>query len=443
MTETRGSGLPRSSTAPAWGSAGDLDEGGAQNYELRGTWAFVTWGTLITVALVPFTNVHLPRTNQVYSVMSVIQLFFWACILLSPRVLKRGYSPILIWMVVLFGTRYIYGALLSNFPEQMADSTKNMIRPMLWAWILTAVMRDDTWRKRGCDVFVLGCTLAGTLHLLGIGTDQPIIGAMGTQRVSAFELNANVLGVIYATAFLIALARVIQPRMGYGSFLRLLFGGAGVVIMLGLLATGSRSAAVFAGLGAPVLVAIEARRARWSGPAVLTMVLLVGTVIGGGMAYSIIGKRSERIVDAGLNSEDRVRMAPVLMEQFLRSPIVGLGPENYRVELGHRARSGDSEVGIVAHNQLAMFAVEMGLFGLIPFLTICGLLLSQAWRVRALEGGLPFAVALPCIITACTTANIAFHWHFYFIVGLVASAWGAHRMRQIPVWGSSSTRGGP
>ena len=442
MTETRGSGFPGSSAAPSWGTAGDMSEGGAQNYELRGTWAFVTWGAMITIALVPFTNVHLPRTNNMYSIMSVVQLFFWACLLISPRVLKRGYSPVLLWMVILFGTRYIYGALLSNFPEQMADSTKNMIRPMLWAWILTAVMRDDSWRKRGADVFVLGCTLAGALHLLGIGTDQPIIGVMGSQRISAFELNANVLGVIYATAFIIAFARVIQPRTGYGPFARLLFVGAGVIILLGLLETGSRSAAVFVGIGTPVLVAIEARRARWSGPAVLALVLLVGAALGGGLTYSVIGKRSERIVDSGLGSEDRVRMAPVLMEQFFRSPIVGLGPENYRVELGHRARSGDSEVGIVAHNQLAMFAVEMGLFGLIPFLTICGLLLSQAWRVRALEGGLPFAVALPCIITACTTANIAFHWHFHFIVGLVAGAWGAHRMRQIQVGGIKSQRGG-
>ena len=134
--------------------------------------------------------------------------------------------------------------------------------------------------------------------------------------------------------------------------------------------------------------------------------------------------------------------APVLIEQFFRSPLYGLGPENYRVELGHRSRTGDSDVGIVAHNQLAMFAVEMGLFGLIPFLIICGLLLSQAWRVRALEGGLPFALALPCIITACTTANIAFHWHFYFIVGLVGGAFGAYQRRQVPVWGTSSPRGG-
>jgi O-antigen ligase len=87
----------------------------------------------------------------------------------------------------------------------------------------------------------------------------------------------------------------------------------------------------------------------------------------------------------------------------------------------------------VANNQMFMFAVEMGLFGLIPFLAICGLLITQAWNVRWTEGGLPLALALPVVITASTTANIAFHWHFHFIVGLVAGSYGAWRKNQAPL----------
>ncbi len=427
---SREPGAPDPAATRGWGLSRRPEAGGTQTYELRGTWAFITWGTMISIALVPFTNVFIPRTALKYSVMSVTQLFFWACILISPRVLRRGYSPILAWMVVLYGTRYIYGSLLSNFQELMADSTRNMIRPMLWAWILAAVMREDRLRKWGADVYLLGCTLAGVLHLLGIGTERPIVEVMGSLRISAFELNANVLGVIYATAFVIALARVIQARAGRSTLARLLYAGAGVITMLGLLLTGSRSAAVFVALGSLSLIAIETRRAGWSRSAVLASVLVAGGLLGVGMANSIIGQRSERVVNAGVGSEDRARMAPVLIDQFLRSPIYGLGPENYRVELGHRARTGDPDVGIVAHNQLFMFAVEMGLFGIVPFLSVCGLLLVQSWRFRAGEGGLPFALALPCIFTACTTANIAFHWHFYFIVGLVAGAYGAQRDRQ-------------
>ncbi|WP_243288563.1 O-antigen ligase family protein [Geothrix terrae] len=440
MTEHRATGLPGPSSARSW-VAELFKDGPGQNYELRGTWTFVTWGAMITIALVPFTNVFVPMTNRQYSLMSVTQLFFWACLLLSPRVLKRGFSPILIWMGILFGTRYVYGSLLSTLPNQMADSTRNMIRPMLWAWILAAVLREDRLRKRACDFFVLGCTLAGVLHLLGIGVGSPIVEALGSQRVSAFEQNANVLGVIYATAFVVAIARVIQPRTGYGWVARLLFAGGGIIVILGLLLTGSRTAAILAAIGVVTMVAIETRRARWSPPAILMSVIFMGAIVGGVLAKSIIEKRSERVVSADISSEDRARMAPVLIEQFFRSPLYGLGPENYRVELGHRSRTGDSDVGIVAHNQMAMFAVEMGLFGLIPFLIVCGLLLSQAWRVRALEGGLPFALALPCIITACTTANIAFHWHFYFIVGLVAGAYGAHRMRQTSLQESTAMKG--
>lgn len=438
-------------TGPAFGSlAGDdalppragLDDAPPATYELRGTWAFVTWGSMITIALVPFTNVFLPGTNREYSVMSVTQLFFWACILLSPRVLKRGYSPILMGMVVLFGIRYVYGFLLSNFPDQMADSTRNMIRPMVWAWILSAVMRDEKLRRRGCDFFVLGCVVAGILHLSGIGADAAF-GARGVHRVSAFELNANVLGVIYATAFVMCLARVIQPRTSYGAFIRLLFAGSGVLCLLGLLLTGSRTAALFASLGSIVLITIEMRRARWSLPAAMAVLLAIGSLWGVFVADSVIGQRSDRVVVSGLASEDRARMAPVLIDQFLRSPIYGLGPENYRLELGERSHTGDPGVGIVAHNQMFMFAVEMGLFGLIPFLSICGLLLIHAWRVRAEAGGLPLALALPCVLTACTVANIAFHWHFHFIVGLVAGAYGAHRARRAAHSGASAAESAP
>jgi O-antigen ligase len=432
MTEPRGSGAPPPGAVPVvekgpFPFTDSLDEAPETVYELRGTWAFVTWGSLITIALVPFTNVFLPGTHREYSVMSVTQLFFWACILLSPRVIKRGYSPILMGMVLLFGIRYVYGSLLSNFPEQMADSTRNMIRPMLWAWILAAVMRDGKIRRLGCDFFLLGCVVAGALHLNGIGADAAF-GAKGIHRVSAFELNANVLGVIYATGFVMAVARVIQPRAGFGTFRRLLFAGAGAVCMAGLVMTGSRTAALFASLGSIILIAIEMRRARWSLTAIMAVLLVIGGAWGVFAADSVFGERSERVVTSGLASEDRARMAPVLVDQFLRSPIYGLGPENYRVELGERSHTGEPGVGIVAHNQLFMFAVEMGLFGLIPFLAICFLLLIEAWRVRVEDdGGLPIALALPCVLTACTVANIAFHWHFHFIVGLVAAAYGAHR----------------
>lgn len=424
----------QAATAPRGGRGlaldAGLEDGRLPSYELRGTWLFVTGVAMVTIFLVPFTNVFLPGPAREHSIMSVTQVLLWACILLSPRVIKRGYSPILAWMLVLFCTRYIYGSLLSDFPVAMADSTKDMVRPMIWAWILAAVMRDGTLREWGCDCFVLGGVSAGLLHLAQARAAGPLAQALSSQRISAFELNANVLGVIYATAFIIAFARVIQPRTGYGATTRLLFGGACIIVMLGLVLTGSRTAALFTAIGAMVLVSVETRRARWSTPAMLASVLLLGAVLGVGMVNSIIGKRSERVVDSSIDREDRARMAPILVEQFLRSPLYGLGPENYRVELGHRSKTGDPTVGIVAHNQMFMFAVEMGLFGLVPFLAICGLLVTQSWKIRWSEGGLPLALALPVVITASTTANIAFHWHFHFIVGLVAGSFSAWRQDQ-------------
>src|SRR5690242_19542111 len=80
MSGLRGSAAPGPGATSLAGEVPDrsgLEEVREGTYELRGTWTFVTWGSMVTIALVPFTNVFLPGTDRVYSVMSVTQLFFW------------------------------------------------------------------------------------------------------------------------------------------------------------------------------------------------------------------------------------------------------------------------------------------------------------------------------------------------------------------------------
>ncbi|HJV90703.1 MAG TPA: O-antigen ligase family protein [Holophagaceae bacterium] len=399
---------------------------GLSRFEFRGVWSIITWVAMATIATVPFTNVFLPGTNKQYSVMSVLWLLLLLCFFLVPSFLERGWSAILAWMAVLFAIRYVYGWLLSQFPEFMADSTRNMIRPLLWAWILSGVMRDAKFRRWGVNIFVATCTFGAILHMSGIGTG-PEFGSLGMERVSAFQLNANVIAVIYATGFVMCVARVIQPRTGYGITIRALFVLAGLACLGGLKLAGSRSAGIFVVIGSMTLLALEMRRARWSFPAILAVASVVGGLWFVTAQQTVISERLSHIRESGIKNEDRARMAPVLLDQFTRSPIVGLGPENYRIELGNRSGTGDPGIGIVAHNQLLMFAVEMGLCGLIPFLSSCFLLLHHAWKTWEFEGGLPIALALPCIVTAWVTSNVAFHWHFHFIVAYVAASYGAMR----------------
>ncbi|HJV23976.1 MAG TPA: O-antigen ligase family protein [Holophagaceae bacterium] len=412
---------------------------GLSRFELRGAWAIITWVVLATILLVPFTNVYLPGADRKYSVMSILWLVLLICLVLAPSFLERGWSSILAWMLLLFVIRYVYGWLLSRFPEFMDDSTRQMTRPLLWAWILAAVMREERLRWLGTNLFVIGSTLGATLHLMGIGVGREF-GSSGMARTSAFELNANVLGVIYGTAFIMCLARMIQPRRGLGITPRALFALAGIANLAGLSATGSRTAGVFIIVGSLTLFMLEMRRARWSIPAILAVTCLVGAIWGVAAQQTVISERTATLREEGLKSEDRVRMMPVLIEQFSRSPIYGLGPENYRVELGRRSQTGDPGVGIVAHNQLLMFAVEMGIFGLIPFISTCVLLLLHSWKVRHLEGGLPLALSLPCVVTAWVTSNVAFHWHFHFIVAYVAASFGAMKFSHPPVATDLETR---
>jgi O-antigen ligase len=104
----------------------------------------------------------------------------------------------------------------------------------------------------------------------------------------------------------------------------------------------------------------------------------------------------------------RARMAPVLWEIFLRSPIFGSGPDQYVMELTRRAmpyllREAKT---IEAHNLALLLLVETGVIGFLVFAMGLGKTLTAAWRARyQADGLLPLALILPFVIAALLLNN--------------------------------------
>src|SRR6202043_130641 len=101
----------------------------------------------------------------------------------------------------------------------------------------------------------------------------------------------------------------------------------------------------------------------------------------------------------------RARMAPVLWEMFLRSPIYGLGPDAYDFELTRRAMPYliKQQNLIVAHNLALLLLVETGLIGFLLFSFGLKAALVAAWRARLNPcGSLPLALLLPLTIGGAT-----------------------------------------
>src|SRR5438034_10158229 len=80
----------------------------------------------------------------------------------------------------------------------------------------------------------------------------------------------------------------------------------------------------------------------------------------------------------------RARMAPVLWEIFLRSPIYGTGPDQYQFELTRRAMPYliQEQRTISSHNLALLLLVETGLLGFLLFSLGLKEALAAGWRAR-------------------------------------------------------------
>jgi O-antigen ligase len=199
---------------------------------------------------------------------------------------------------------------------------------------------------------------------------------------------------------------------------RLLFFPLIALVGTGLAKTGSRSAVLILAMGIAVLIF----QGRVFGSRTKRVALLgaIGIILAGvAWQIPIVIERFQKVSSSAelQQQEGRVRMAPVLWEMFLRSPIYGSGPDEYRFELTRRAMPyhfRDQRM-ITAHNLVLMLLVETGIIGFLLF--ACGVkpALVGAWRTRLKPcGSLPLALIVTLIIAGATVSQPAHQLVFWF-----------------------------
>src|SRR3954451_20002102 len=130
-------------------------------------------------------------------------------------------------------------------------------------------------------------------------------------------------------------------------------------------------------------------------------------------------KRFKTVSASNTQDEPRGRMAPVLWEIFLRSPIYGSGPDRYQYELTRRALpyQAEKQHTVPSHNLALLLLVETGIIGFALFAVGVGKALAAAWRARAGPLGLlPLAWLLPLTIACLTIASGVFGPMFWFVI---------------------------
>jgi O-antigen ligase len=284
-----------------------------------------------------------------------------------------------------------------------------------WAWVLSNVLRQPGYGRRGLWAFGLGVCFCALLHVAGIGTAEVDNGVDG--RSTVLGLNANQVGEIYGVALVgmvaLGLFRGTRPRHRI-----LVFPLAGL-LATALAKTGSRTGVLLVALG--VLVLLPQTRAFVSRTKRYLMLLLVALVFAG-VSYQIptVWKRLAPVASSSATQEEaRGRMLPVLWNIFLRHPIEGSGPDRYQYELTRRAMPymAEKQRTICAHNLVLMLLVETGIIGLILFGTALVQALRSAWRARLGDCGLlPFAWLLPMALAGLTINSPIFEPPFWLAI---------------------------
>jgi O-antigen ligase len=380
--------------------------------------ALVRWVFYLSVFAIPFARVYVPGTGERLGVSRVVQLLLLCGVISQPRICLRMVPVALLWFVAYCAVRIFSGLWLA--PEMAATwwpSTFEWLQLSLpWAWIMFNLLAFPKIRRGGLWALVWGCSLCAALHLLGVGVttvDSNILEV----RTTVFGENANVVGATYAVALisLIGLGMFKDVRLSRQLLLLPLI----TLVGLGLAKTGSRSAGLMVVMGIIVLLfqaesfASKARR-YW------TLVLIGAILVAVVWQVPTVIERFRDLDPHNIGQQNpRARMAPVLWEMFLRSPIYGSGPDQYSFELTRRAMPYliREQRLIGSHNLVLLLLVETGIIGLLIFSTGLWKALAAAWRARRNSCGfLPLALLLPLVISSMVVCNPSHYGVFWFAI---------------------------
>ncbi len=409
-------GLP----PPAWteSSAVQPGSGGPASAALRPN-VLVRWAFYLSVFSIPLSHLYLPGTGGRVGVLRLVQMVLVCAVLSQPRICLRMAPTALFWFLAYVALRILWGFWLT--PEMFSlwwPNSREFLEFVLWLWVMFNVLQFPETRRGGLWALGLGCALCALFHLAGIGVAEVADDPNG--RSSVFGLNANELGATYATAA-VALLGLWMVRPGTWTQ-RLLPFPLIALIGVAMAKTGSRTALLILALGVFVLLLLGhsfgSRTRRFA--SLLAFAAVLSAIM---WRIPTVMERFEEINPQNIGQDNpRARMAPVLWEMFLRSPIYGSGPDGYEFELTRRAMPYliKQQGLIVAHNLALLLLVETGIAGLLLFSFGLKAALAAAWRARLNPcGSLPLALLLPLAIAGATVCNPSHHMVFW-----VAMAYG-------------------
>ncbi|MDQ6892917.1 MAG: O-antigen ligase family protein [Acidobacteriota bacterium] len=275
----------------------------------------------------------------------------------------------------------------------------------------------DTVRRRAVTAALWGVGVSSAAALLQAGGILPAEVRPYwrlTERLSGGAVDPNSLGLLSALLLLVAAG----GALGRGRA-RLLSAFFAILLVAGLVVSGSRSGVLLAGGAAAVLLFARAvARPVGRKVAVGALVLLLAAaalvfVRGAGS----LGNRLRQTFDPGLPLEYRVSARPLLWRAagrlFLRHPVEGAGVGAFAWTLPDLLREDGRTVPMRDNpgSGYVQAAAETGLVGALITLAAVLALASQAWRrARGDQTDLPAAAAGAAVLGFLAALAAGSHW---------------------------------
>lgn len=321
---------------------------------------------------------------------------------------------LILWLLL----AYLISAPSSDDPELAFGATVFLAKNALFYlyWSRNIESRHLFWLVLAFLFAILLETLLGsyqfaTGHLLGIALDKGAGGAdinfemvtpgtEGYHRATGTSYDAHTLGTLAAMILPFPLALSLTPRLRTWLRVACMAGCAGAVLVI--LMSLSRSAwlgsAIALGVGVPMMVALW--RERHLVPT------LAGFLLAASLALPVVASFAYRkLVDTPPETLtvrfDQYRLALTVFAKF---PFFGVGGGNWLnvyPRYDYLWLPDDNSMTLV-HNVILWVAIEVGLFGVIPFICLMATTMLRLYSTARLRRDIPGRLALAALIGMMT-----------------------------------------
>ncbi len=314
------------------------------------------------------------------------------------------------------------------------DDVHCLLMLLVTAGVVVAVFAAvEAWT--GFNVFT---HLGSVLPFRFTGEAEPFLRQ---GRIRAVASGQHPLALAAEMAMLVPIAAYMAVRGTWPGTARgrqMVWGSAGLVLVVGMLAAGSRTGIVV--LFVAIVVCVRLRpasaRAMWA----IVPVVVVGALLAPSSVASVVeafspskGLIAEQNASAGGRGSGRLADISPAFSTIGDRPLFGRGFGTRRTEAGQKAAEGPQ----ILDNQYLSRAIDTGVLGLLSVLALVLVPLGAMWRVARRRTGerADLAALLTCILAAYAVSLFFYDGFAFFqpmLTFLMLLAIGAWLLRPVP-----------